>query len=89
MDELEPNQILFQRFEQWAKSNGAEAVYGPINFTTHGLYRVRLDYFEHGCFPGESYNPSYYPALLEKLGYQVNQHYYSIYSIPDLMIFGM
>lgn len=84
LDQLEPNQTLFLRFEQWAKANGAEMVYGPVNFSTHRLYRVRLNYFEHGCYPGESYNPSYYPALLEKLGYSLDQQYYSLYSISDL-----
>jgi hypothetical protein len=59
---------------------GAEAVYGPINFTTYGEYRIRLNNFDKGALPGEPYNPPYYEALLEQLGYQFSQGYYSIFS---------
>lgn len=78
LDDLEANQRVFGSFEDWARSKGACAVYGPINFSTFGQYRVRLDHFEAGCFLGEPYNPPYYPAILEALGYRLDRLYMSI-----------
>jgi len=80
LDQLPANQSLFSEFERWAVDQGAEAVYGPINFTTYGEYRIRLNNFDKGALPGEPYNPPYYEALLEQLGYQFSQGYYSIFS---------
>lgn len=76
-DELAPNKKLFSDFEAWAKSMGAEKVYGPINFSTFSSYRIRLNTFSGGAFPGEPYNPGYYASLLEQLGYSCFQKYIS------------
>lgn len=73
----ELNEELFQRFEQWAKQLGADVIYGPINFTTFGLYRLRLTEHQNGYFPGEPYNPHYYPELMNHLGYSVSKRFYS------------
>jgi hypothetical protein len=78
LDEVETNRRLFREFESWARSQGAEVVYGPVNFTTFGDYRVRLNRFDAGCFFGEPYNPPYYPRLLESLGYELAIRYESI-----------
>lgn len=77
MDELAPNEKLFQEFEGWAKSLGVDCVYGPINFSTFGSYRIRLNTFEGGAFQGEPYNPSYYATILEKMGYTCYRGYFS------------
>lgn len=74
-DQLSLHQDLFREFEDWARAQGAKTVYGPINFTTYSAYRLRLDKFEQGCFPGEPWNPSYYPALMEALGYSIGYRY--------------
>lgn len=77
LDDLEANQRLFREFEHWARAQGADQVVGPINITTFGNYRVRLNAFEHGAFPGEPYNPPYYASLLEAMGYGVCKRFYS------------
>lgn len=76
-DEAAINVQLFQRFEAWARALGATRVYGPINFNTYGLYRLRTNDFGEPCFQGEPYNPAHYPALMQALGYQVASQYYS------------
>ncbi|OUS04681.1 hypothetical protein A9Q81_06045 [Gammaproteobacteria bacterium 42_54_T18] len=76
----ESNQRLFREFELWAAKQGAKRIYGPINFSTFGNYRIRLDHFDKGYFTGEPYNPSYYQSLLEQLGYSEAINYYSIFS---------
>lgn len=60
---------LLDEVETWARSQGATRVYGPINFSTFGAYRFRLEGFAEGVFPGEPYNPPYYPELLRASGF--------------------
>lgn len=82
VDDYAVNRDLFADFENWAAGKGAQVIYGPINFTTYGANRIRLNKFEDGYFPGEPYNPEYYQALLEKSGYQLVQKYHSIIGDP-------
>jgi len=89
MDTLAPNQILFKEMETWAKKQGAKVIYGPINFSTFNAYRIRLNYFEHGAFHGEPYNPPYYEKLLTALGYQLNSHYYSHFMVANEIMPGL
>lgn len=77
VEDVDANRELFAAVEAWARSHGAKRLYGPINFSTFGANRLRLDTFELGCFPGEPYNPAYYPALMEQLGYTRGMRYYS------------
>ena len=67
---------LFAEVATWARGQGALALYGPVNFTTYGIYRLRVS-AEAGAvtFPGEPYNPPGYPALLESLGFTAHHHY--------------
>lgn len=70
------DRALFGAAYEWARAQGAEAMYGPINFVTYGTYRARLNCEPGGfTFPGEPYNPPAYPARLEELGFAVQQHY--------------
>jgi hypothetical protein len=72
----EAEQALFNRVESWAKQRGAETLFGPIEFSTHGRYRLVMDLVEDAQpFPGEPYNPTYYPARLEELGFTVHTEY--------------
>jgi GNAT superfamily N-acetyltransferase len=70
------SQPLFREAQAWARDQGAERLYGPINFTTHGAYRL-LTHAEPGAQPfvGEPYNPLEYPALLESLGFRIARRY--------------
>lgn len=76
VDVLAPNRTLFARVARWARQQGAAHLYGPIDFSTFRRYRLRTSAPEGaGCFPGEPYNPPYYPALLERLGFTVAARY--------------
>ena len=81
IDNLAINQQIFQRFEDWARQQGAAMVYGPINFNTYGMNRVRVsaegDAREAAAFIGEPYNPDYYAPLLEQLGYRTRYRYFT------------
>ena len=80
---LQANQEMFKHFEQWAKRQGAIRVYGPINMTTYGSYRIQLQHQKRRPFFGEPYNPSYYPKLLQQCGYSIHKKYISIIGDGD------
>jgi hypothetical protein len=77
IDRLEPNVMLFRGVEEWARGLGARRLLGPVNFTTHGNYRLRLGDFEDPPFPGEPYNPPWYLRILGELGFEVVAEYTS------------
>jgi hypothetical protein len=77
---LQANRQLFQGLRDWASSQGATRLYGPINFNTFGAYRLRLSGFEGGAFPGEPWNPVYYPQLLDELGMRLRYRYLSTFN---------
>jgi hypothetical protein len=76
INDLQANVELFRNVEHWATQEGAEVLYGPVNFTTYGTCRLRVAVESGGVtFPGEPYNPPYYPPLLAALGFVPCQHY--------------
>lgn len=77
---LAANQALFDALRDWARAQGATRLYGPINFTTFGAYRVRQDAFAAGAFPGEPWNPPHYPSLLAQLGLAIRYTYQSTFN---------
>ncbi len=78
---LNAQRDLFARFERWAAEQGAERIYGPINFNTYGPYRLRLADEQGGMpgpvFAGEPYNPLSYGEQLQALGYDIHYRYYT------------
>ncbi|MEX2979427.1 hypothetical protein AB4J97_21185 [Serratia fonticola] len=79
INDLSCNQHLFNALAVWVKKYGITQLYGPINFSTFGQYRIRLNQFEKGAFAGEPYNPPYYGTLLEQLGFSVKHRYLSTF----------
>jgi hypothetical protein len=60
----------------WARRQGADVLYGPIDFNTLGKYRVRVSAEPNAIpFPGEPYNPAYYVSLLDDAGFSVAREY--------------
>jgi hypothetical protein len=66
---------LFAELRRWASAVGARHLYGPINFTTFGNYRIRLDHFRAPPFPGEPFSPPWYPTLLADAGLSLRYRY--------------
>ena len=68
--------MLLAEAAAWARGQGAEVLYGPIDFNTLGKYRLRVDAEPDAVpFPGEPYNPAYYISLLEDAGFNVAREY--------------
>jgi hypothetical protein len=75
-EDPEADALLMAEIESWARAQGASALYGPINFTTYGTYRLRTSAEPDAkTFQSESYNPEGYPDVLEGLGFEACQRY--------------
>jgi len=75
---------VMDRACQWARQEGCEILYGPINLSTALSYRLRVA-AEPGAipFPGEPYNPAAYPSRLAALGFEEHQRYLTQVGTPD------
>ena len=71
------NAALFKEAEHWARDQGAARLIGPINLSTFYSYRIRLNEFAAGAFPGEPYNPPYYEDLLTQQGFGLLKTFHS------------
>lgn len=68
---------MFEHAKRWCQQHGVTALYGPVNFSTYGDYRVRTHTSARWMRPfvGEPYNPGYYGSLLEAVGFVRDQGY--------------
>lgn len=74
------DRALFDAVESWARAEGATDLYGPIDFTTYGDYRVLLSMREGATpFPGEPYDPPGAADRLEACGFTLHTGYRSRY----------
>ncbi len=79
VDDLKLNQQVFSELRAWAKSEGAEIVVGPINFSTFGSYRIRVNGTPFDdVFIGEPFSPPYYDEILQQLGFSCSESYSTI-----------
>jgi len=68
-DDPQVAQALFAAAEKWARENGMDTVRGPFNFTTNDTAGLLIDAFDRPPVIEMTYNPPYYPALVEACGY--------------------
>lgn len=60
---------LFAQAARWARAQGADKLYGPIDFSTFGDYRLKTSQEDGGLpFAGEPHNPAFYHDLLVSVG---------------------
>lgn len=59
---------LFDELEKEAAARGYHHLVGPVNYCTWMTYRWAISNFDFKLFP-DCNNPSYYPEMIEKLGY--------------------
>ncbi len=70
IDDEEVSKALLETIESWARSEGMERVIGPIGFNDIDQEGMQIFGFDR---PGPFftiYNPQYYPAHMEKAGYE-------------------
>ncbi|MDY6866926.1 MAG: hypothetical protein SVT56_03315 [Chloroflexota bacterium] len=60
---------LFSKAFEWAKEQGLSHILGPKGFTVLNGFGMLIKGFEHQPAFNQPYNPSYYPQMVEALGF--------------------
>lgn len=81
IDDIEVTEALLKAVETWSKEMGMDEVVGPMGFTDMDKEGMMVEGFDVNCPIACYYNPSYYPPLIEKLGY-VKEVDWVQYEIP-------
>ncbi len=68
----------------WARAEGAEILYGPIDFSTYGAYRLRTTGAGDTAFVGDPYNPLRYNDELVAEGFAVAQRYVTVWGSEEV-----
>jgi len=61
---------LFQKLEEYARSQGLEKIVGPMGFTDMDREGMIVEGFDTICPMAALYNPEYYPKHMEKLNFK-------------------
>lgn len=72
LNDLEAAQALFHRLEDESRASGADALEGPFNPNHYSELGILLDRFDEPPLFFDTYNPSYYPSLLQQCGFEVS-----------------
>jgi hypothetical protein len=75
---------LFEAAFDWARSRGLNKILGPKGFTALDGLGLLVKGFERRPALGLPYNPSYYPELIEALGFTKETDIVSGYLGPDI-----
>lgn len=67
--DIEVADSLLRAVENWAKESKMNEIVGPMGFTDMDKEGMMIEGFDVNCPMACYYNPSYYPKLIEKLGY--------------------
>jgi len=68
-DDPKITQALFEKGFDWAREQGLNHILGPKGFTVLDGFGMLVKGFEFQPAFGQAYNPSYYPDLVESLGF--------------------
>ncbi|MGW6055525.1 N-acetyltransferase family protein [Streptomyces sp. NPDC055189] len=68
-DDRSVGEALFTAAEGWLRERGLETMLGPVGFTTNDECGMLVEGFDERPAVMLPYNPPYYPALLESLGF--------------------
>lgn len=69
IDNIEVAKALFGAVEQWGRSKGLNKMVGPMGFTDMDKEGLMIEGFDVLCPMAALYNPSYYPKLVEAIGF--------------------
>ncbi|MBR1626303.1 MAG: N-acetyltransferase [Bacteroidales bacterium] len=69
IDDIDVAKALFVAIEQWGRSRGLTHLVGPMGFTDMDKEGMMIEGFDTLCPMASLYNPSYYPSLVERIGF--------------------
>ncbi len=70
IDDVLVADALLKAVENWAKEIGIQEIVGPMGFTDMDKEGMMIEGFDTNCPMACYYNPSYYPPIVEQLGYK-------------------
>lgn len=80
VDDLDVARALFDAVNDWAKARGLDTVIGPKGLSPFDGYGILVEGFEHRqMMTMTNYNFSYYPKLIEALGFEKEVDFVSCY----------
>ena len=80
INDLEVATCLFEAVIMWAKARGLDTVIGPKGLSPFDGYGILVEGFEHRqMMTMTNYNFSYYPKLMEALGFEKEVDFVSCY----------
>ena len=69
-DDINLSRQLLQAVEDWGKERGMERIVGPLGATDFDKEGMQISDFEEDGSMVTIYNPEYYPAHMEQLGFE-------------------
>ncbi len=69
IDDVGVAKALLDAVETWVKARGLTEMLGPANFSSNSEWGTLIDGFDSDAVLMTTYNPKYYPALIEACGY--------------------
>lgn len=69
VDDVAVARALFETAGGWLGARGLDTVLGPVNFSTNYECGTLVDGFDRPPMVLTSYNPDYYPKLIERCGF--------------------
>ena len=86
IDDQEVTQALFAALQVWGKEKNMQYIHGPLGFTDMDYEGMLIEGFEELGTLATIYNYPYYPAHLEKMGFQKDTDWLEYELIPPQQI---
>lgn len=84
IDDPEVSAALFSTVEDWARNNGMTGITGPQGFTDMDYEGMLVEGFDRLSTMATIYNYPYYPAHIERLGYEKEVDWVEYFiKVPD------
>jgi GNAT superfamily N-acetyltransferase len=85
IDDVAVSRALFQAAKDWLAANDVHALRGPINPSLNYECGLLIDGFDLPPTFMMTYNPPYYPKLIEDFGFTKAQDLYSFYGRTEML----
>jgi hypothetical protein len=79
IDDVAVARALLDACEKWVKARGLTEMLGPANFSSNSEWSFLIDGFDSDAVLMMTYNPKYYPGLLEACGYAKAKDLYAFW----------
>ncbi|MDX1948529.1 MAG: N-acetyltransferase [Pirellulaceae bacterium] len=85
IDDIEVSQGLFEQVKNWFAAKGISMIRGPMNPSMNYEVGLLIDGFDTPPWFMMTYNPPYYPKLVEAAGYQKVEDMYAFWGEASML----